>query len=942
MIKKSGKWLLSAGLILFSISFLPPISASASVISAHGKEAIQQISTCINSEGKDTLNVLYLVDESGSLQHTDPSALRVGGLQASLEQFRNISLDRPYFKVNREIATFGDAYHRPKEWQTLNDGQLNSDINWIGQTIPKLTSGRYTDWKLALSEAYKDFQQKLSPTSCNIMVWFTDGAIDVNGSGAKTSQALAEICASDPVTGKPTTGNAIIDQFRNSNINIQGVLLKTEGASDVDKQGMTYFTPIVEASGQVDDNYLVNGGHIHDYKCGSDAGALGVVQTIQDPLDIIWFPVPFNCLATNGRVLPIENGKVIVDPGMTRFILTTPSSNFTLTNAGKEIAGSKGAGKGDVTVNPLGQSRSIITVAGNIASGSAVSPGTWDISTSDPERSVFCGYLDLDIEIKGKTCYENESCAFNGRISRAGRPVDFTEFKSLPTLSFGALKSDGTLSSSNNLELNAADGTYSGSYSTNGLINRDGVSKLNVTLSVTTKSGYNFNISAIKDFAVVPPGLYPEINPNPILKANFKQGIVGKKGQALADVTLKGPSRSAGEICFSGLHVRTDPLPKRIPDYSSSLGGKNLKDGTCFSLAANDSKALSLSIKNGQSANGTASGFINVILKSEGHPDISSKIDVEFTTQEKHDPGAFLRTFLLVMFIGFGLPLGLFYLVNALGARVQLSRLSMASVPVVLTASGGFVNIKRKEPIKSGAFLGYDDFDGLTHETKKVKEFKIGSEVLRGRAPRNPFGKIRAILTTVPGFVIVSSELNTHAGKGIERNQTDASLNPMGKMHLALSESGLADLKKLNKGVDTEVPAIEANLVALLGFNSMDPNQEIETLNMSLASETGWLNNLLTRSEPPVAKSREIKPSKKKDKNEGDSGGGAAVSFDDSWNKPSGNSGGAGAAPSSAPKTVNDDWGSTSTGSSDWGGSSSGGSDWGGSSGGTSKSNDGW
>jgi hypothetical protein len=942
MKKTIGNWLLQAGVIVFVLSVLPPISAHAEVLSAHGKEAIQQISTCINSEGKDTLNVLYLVDESGSLQRTDPNALRVGGLQASLEQFRNISLDRPYFKVNREIATFGDAYHRPKEWQTLNDGQLNSDLSWIGQAVPKLTNGNYTDWKLALSEAYKDFQQKLSPTSCNIMVWFTDGAIDVGGSGAKTKEALAQICSSDPVSGKPTSGQAIIDQFRNSSINIQGVLLKTDGASDTDKQGMTYFTPIVEGSGQVDDNYLVNGGHIHGYKCGSDVGAFGVVQTIQDPLDIIWFPVPFNCLATNGRVLPIENGKVTVDPGMTRFVLTTPSANFSLKNSGIEIANGKGAGKGDVNVNPLGQSNSIITVAGNIAANTPASPGTWNLSTSDPERTVFCGYLDLDIEIKGKTCYENESCAFNGRVSRAGRPVDFNQFRTLPTLSYGALKIDGSLSSNNNLNLNATDGSYSGSYSTNGLINRDGVSKLSVTVNVTTKSGYNFNISAIKDFAVVPPGLYPEINPNPILNANFKQGIVGKKGEALAEVTLKGPSRTTGEICLSGLHVRTDPLPKRIPNYSSSLDGKNLSDAPCFVLASNETKPVLLSIKNSQSANGTASGFINVVLKSEGKPNISSKLDIEFTTQEKHNALAFWLTFIVVMLIGFGLPLGLFYLVNALGSRVQLSRLSMATVPVVLTASGGFVNIKRKEASKSGGLLTYDDFDGLTHETNKVKDFKIGSEVLRGRAPRNPFGKIRAILTTSPGYVIVSSELNTHAGKGLDRNQTDASLNPMGKMHLALSENGLAALKKLNKGADEKIEPIEANLVALLGFNSADPNQEIEALNMKLASESGWLNNLLTRPEPPVAKSVTEKVRKqKKNKDEGDTGGGTSV-VDDSWNNPSGGFGGGTATPTAAPKVKSDDWGSTSTGNSDWGSSPSSGSDWGSSSGGTSTSNDGW
>ena len=78
------KLLITSGLLLFLLSSLPIASADLSVISARGQKAIEQISTCINSEGKDTLNVVYLVDESGSLNRTYPNDLRVGGIQASL------------------------------------------------------------------------------------------------------------------------------------------------------------------------------------------------------------------------------------------------------------------------------------------------------------------------------------------------------------------------------------------------------------------------------------------------------------------------------------------------------------------------------------------------------------------------------------------------------------------------------------------------------------------------------------------------------------------------------------------------------------------------------------------------------------------------------------------------------------------------------------------
>ena len=66
---------------------------------------------------------------------------------------------------------------------------------------------------------------------------------------------------------------------------------------------------------------------------------------------------------------------------------------------------------------------------------------------------------------------------------------------------------------------------------------------------------------------------------------------------------------------------------------------------------------------------------------------ILSKIDVEFDTDEKIDGEQFLLIFILIMLLGFGIPLALFYLVNALGARIQLSTLSMATVPMILSAS---------------------------------------------------------------------------------------------------------------------------------------------------------------------------------------------------------------------------------------------------------------
>ena len=283
--------LVPAALIICSISSLPNASADPSKISVQGQKAIEQISTCINSEGKDTLNVLYLVDESASLNRTDPKGLRVGGIQASLEQFRNVSVERPYFTVNRSILTFGDKVKVQKEWRTLTESQLEDDLNWIKNTVPDLTNGQATDWRLALNSAYAVFEKKLSNASCNVLIWFTDGAINVGNSDVENQIAMQEICGVDPVS-ETRIGSALIDKFRKANINIQGVLLKNQDylndpgkyglssdAAENDRKGMTFFTPILEYSGEVENSYF-NGEGTHTLNCGTNFGAAGVLQTI--------------------------------------------------------------------------------------------------------------------------------------------------------------------------------------------------------------------------------------------------------------------------------------------------------------------------------------------------------------------------------------------------------------------------------------------------------------------------------------------------------------------------------------------------------------------------------------------------------------------------------------------------------------------------------------
>jgi hypothetical protein len=945
---KKGISLATSLFIVFTlVSTSAPMASATPELSAWGKEAIAQIATCINSSGqKDVVNVLFLIDESGSLSWNDEDNLRVEGLKASLDEFASIAKYRPYFTINRAFSTFADDFKvvKGKSWGPLTEKSLQGDKDWIDENIPNLTSGQTTDYARALDGAYQYLKPQSTPNSCDLLLWFTDGAINVAPSigstptDAATSSAYERICGVNPKTGASTGGNPIIDKFRKAGINIQGILLRNEdvianpgdygrkqAAVDLEAQGMTYFQPIVEYSGEVDTAYLGGSGK-KNLKCGSPEGAKGLITVVGDPIDIIWPPMEFECITSSGRVIDPKNEIVNIDPGFSRFKASALKNGFSLKNgSGQVIANSKGASVGDVDVSYFGSDEAAISISGNINPNSALAPGKWKFITSDYERSVFCGYLDLAIEIKNDPCYLGENCAFSGVITRNGREVNFADFKS-SNLRYGFVDSGNQAISYNGLQFNE-EGKFEGAFNPAGHIGADGLASVIVTLDVVTKSGYEFTFSAIQRVQPLPPGLYPEVNPNPINPSDFTAPLDGKRGTATAPIRINGPSRTSGEVCFSDLEIRTDPNPNRVNGYKASLSGDNLNDISCISVGPGESLDFVLEIKNSDAENGIVSGFIPVIFKSDGQDDIAGQIPVSFETKIKINDLRFWIIFALCMFLGLMLPLSVLKLLQIRAARIAVSPLSKATTPVVLTASGGFVTIRRAEKASGSDIFTESDFEGFMHLESKEKQIQIGSESLRGNAPLNPFAAPRAILATSPGMIVVSSDIWSTNSHGLDRHEAVASLNPAFAMHLTLSESALAALKAMNQSGDAPDFPIEGNITGLLNFNSADPVTQVAALNMKLSTDAGWLNNLLKIEDLPIASS-----------NGDDTGTGGG------WDQPKPVDDGWGAT-SSAPITTTSPGQSSSKISDDgWGNSSSGKDDWGstGSTGGSSSKNDDW
>jgi hypothetical protein len=943
MMKKTLLGILSLTFLIGSLSFAPQASSgpAPSSISQWGKEAVEQIATCINSSGqKDVVNVLYLIDESGSLDWNDEDNLRVQGLKASLDEFARIKTYRPYFTINRAFTTFADSFApvAGMGWQELDAGTLESDKKWIESDVPGLIEGDSTDYAKALEGAYNFFKPQITRNSCNVLVWFTDGAINILPTKATTSSGFEKICGINPVTGQKTNREPIIDKFRNSGINIQGILLRNrdvlenpekykvprEDAED-ESRGMTFFKPIVEYSGEVDTEYF-GGQAKRQITCGSQNGAKGVVTEVENPINIIWPPTVFECVTSSGRVLEPQNGFVNIDPGFSRFRASAIKDGFTLKNgAGTTIATSQGSATEDVEVSYFGADDVAISASGSISDDASVlKPGKWQFTTAKNSEKVFCGYLDLAVEIRNDPCYENESCSFSGVITRNGRPVNFSVYKD-SELRYGLVNPVNQDISYSAISFDA-QGKFKGTFSPTGFIDQNGIANLIVTLDVETKSGYKFVFSAIQGVQPLPLGLYPEVNPNPINSTDFTTQLLGKSGTASAPITLKGPTRGAGEICFGELEVRSDPDPKRVNDYTATINGNDLKEGDCISLTAGEELPATLEIKNSSAAEGTVSGFIPVTLKSSGQPDISTQVPVTFDSTIEYNNARRLLIFAICLLLGLLLPLTALKILQVRAARITVSPLSKATTPVILSASGGFVSIRRAEKTSGTDIFTEGDFEGFMHLDGKEKQIQIGGETLRGDAPLNPFAAPRAILATAPGLIVASSDIWSRNTRGLARHETTASLNPAFAMHLTLTEGALDALKKTNQTGDAPDFPIEGTITGLLNFSGVDSVTQVSALNMKLSSDPGWLNNLLKIADLPAGPV--VPPG-------GDAVGGWSdpTPSDDGWGSPTSSS--TSSSSSQPPKVSDDGWGSSSGSSSnDWGTTGSAGS--------SDKKNDDW
>ncbi|MBF4765001.1 VWA domain-containing protein [Nocardioides islandensis] len=194
------------------------VTAIAGPASADGTRGFSEIAGCL-SRG-DHLLVSVVVDESASLQQTDPQAQRVQGIQAAVDSLQQLAQLSPRLDVELALSTFARGYELVVPWQQLSTTTADNLREAAAAQLPQRNSGDATDYRQALLGARAQLDARAESLgdakACKAILLFTDGALDVDSA---TSVAQTQLC-------QP---GGILDSIRQDNISLIALALFTPG-----------------------------------------------------------------------------------------------------------------------------------------------------------------------------------------------------------------------------------------------------------------------------------------------------------------------------------------------------------------------------------------------------------------------------------------------------------------------------------------------------------------------------------------------------------------------------------------------------------------------------------------------------------------------------------------------------------------------------------------
>lgn len=612
-----------------------------------GELAIKQLRSCLAET--PVLNAYYLIDESGSMfgelypDASDPSYQRIPILQNSMEELSKLadtSGNLP-ISVNYAAGFFGDNFTADIPWSPLTQENLDAKKDELSVRIQS-PDRRMTNWTAGLEGAQ---QQLANPpeVGCSLLIWLTDGEINVRQGVEASFQALADLCGK-PVNGyEPSSTPGLLASMREQKITVIGVLLDP---AQVPSERKAWMQSLVESTNSEGQNPCGNGKITKSERAGAFINA-------SSTNDLAFQFLRLGAVVSGGADGVINpDGTFTIDPGVTQFKI--------LSQVGLENL---------QLLSPSGKSVDLSSVAKNSGGATSIQIsiseknqyGKWKLVGAEGSSNSLLLFADLRIRPTGLSVNpENTKGMFKLAVAVGNESlqnIDMYEFTVSATTSVNGKSSEIASFSSSEVS--------------------DGTAVIKVS-NPSQLADVRFRIKNLKVGDQLLSEKYRTIDFSqyPSLVTNYDFGISrGHNQPAQGTVTLFGPSASDGLVCSDSKSLNPTVIADDAnrKNWDIKAAGLNLDQDGCFVVKQGTKTEVPLQISNSKSAN---SKDVELALplhvsNAAGDAPLKSQVDIKFSTQMINNPFVYWAVIAFLILLVLLIPLLVMYLINRFTTKIE-------------------------------------------------------------------------------------------------------------------------------------------------------------------------------------------------------------------------------------------------------------------------------
>jgi len=316
--------------------------------SARADKAFDALAACINKETSTQVNIMFLIDSSGSLKFaddnkspgSDPEGKRAEIIASSILLLERINQEKKLFFA---LTTFdstspgqdknGKKYEE-YPWKQANLENVKDASEW-SEKIKNFNNGQKTDWAAGLRNAQKKLSEapESEGEACQAIIWFTDGGIDVGGGPEDLKKSIRQLCGIAPgEQGVPQT--SLITSIRESGIHLIGVFLKPQVINDKNRGRVSLFKPTVLGQGVIEPGDIEEGA----FNCGEypipDSHGQGELIEVNNTDELAERFLKLTMQIIVGRPVDTTCQSGVtnfnLDPGIKDAVLLLPSLNWKI------------------------------------------------------------------------------------------------------------------------------------------------------------------------------------------------------------------------------------------------------------------------------------------------------------------------------------------------------------------------------------------------------------------------------------------------------------------------------------------------------------------------------------------------------------------------------------------------------------------------------------